>query len=58
MTLQEPKDKVFVELEKWKRLYDVKELDTLIATPPCQGMSIAGLMDPYDERNIINDLIK
>ena len=41
MTLQETKDKVFVELEKWKRLYDVKELDTLIATPPCQGMSVA-----------------
>lgn len=23
----------------------------LIATPPCQGMSIAGEMNPYDERN-------
>ena len=30
-----------------------KELgvEFLIATPPCQGMSIAGLMNPYDERN-------
>lgn len=30
-----------------------KELNVefLIATPPCQGMSIAGLMNPYDERN-------
>ena len=30
-----------------------KELNVefFIATPPCQGMSIAGLMDPYDERN-------
>lgn len=41
LTLQETKDKVFVELEMWKRLYDVKEPDTLIATPPCQGMSVA-----------------
>ena len=30
-----------------------KELhvEFLIATPPCQGMSIAGLMNPYDDRN-------
>ena len=27
------------------------EVEFLIATPPCQGMSIAGLMNPYDERN-------
>lgn len=27
------------------------QVDLLIATPPCQGMSIAGEMNPYDERN-------
>lgn len=26
-------------------------VDLLVATPPCQGMSIAGEMNPYDERN-------
>lgn len=26
-------------------------VEFLIATPPCQGMSIAGEMNPYDERN-------
>ena len=26
-------------------------VEFVIATPPCQGMSIAGLMNPYDERN-------
>lgn len=26
-------------------------IEFIIATPPCQGMSIAGLMNPYDERN-------
>ena len=26
-------------------------VEFIIATPPCQGMSIAGLMNPYDERN-------
>ena len=28
-----------------------KNVEFIMATPPCQGMSIAGLMDPYDERN-------
>ena len=28
-----------------------KNVEFLIATPPCQGMSIAGDMNPYDERN-------
>lgn len=27
------------------------KVDLLLATPPCQGMSIAGEMNPYDERN-------
>lgn len=28
-----------------------QNVDFIIATPPCQGMSIAGEMNPYDERN-------
>lgn len=28
-----------------------ENIDFVIATPPCQGMSIAGEMNPYDERN-------
>lgn len=28
-----------------------KNVEFVIATPPCQGMSIAGEMNPYDERN-------
>lgn len=28
-----------------------KHVEFVIATPPCQGMSIAGEMNPYDERN-------
>ena len=27
------------------------KIDFIIATPPCQGMSLAGKMDPFDERN-------
>ena len=28
-----------------------QKIDIVMATPPCQGMSIAGKMDPLDERN-------
>ena len=41
MTQQETKDKIFRELEMWRQFYGVKDLDVLIATPPCQGMSVA-----------------
>ena len=41
MTLDETKDKVFHELAVWKDCFGVNDLDVLIATPPCQGMSVA-----------------
>jgi len=41
LTTKEIKDNVFTELNLWERLYNVKDLDVLIATPPCQGMSVA-----------------
>lgn len=41
MTTQETKDRVFDELRWWKEGYNVTDLDVLIATPPCQGMSVA-----------------
>lgn len=41
MTSDETKEKVFQQLDMWKRLYDIQEPDVIIATPPCQGMSVA-----------------
>ena len=41
MTRQEIKDRVFAEVNKWKSKRPVDTLDVLIATPPCQGMSVA-----------------
>ncbi len=41
LTQKSTKDKVFSELELWHRGFNVKDLDVLIATPPCQGMSVA-----------------
>lgn len=36
-------------------LYKAKEkqVNLIMATPPCQGMSIAGKQNPYDERNTL-----
>lgn len=41
MTTQETKDRVFAELDMWKKGFNLTDLDVLIATPPCQGMSVA-----------------
>lgn len=41
LTKKETKEKVFKELTKWKERYNITDLDVLIATPPCQGMSVA-----------------
>ena len=40
-TLQETKDKVSQAIENWKRVYHQDEVDVVIATPPCQGISVA-----------------
>ena len=37
--------------EEVKELSIKNNVEFIIATPPCQGMSIAGAMNPYDERN-------
>ena len=38
---EETKQRIFTELSLWKRKHKVKDLDVIIATPPCQGMSVA-----------------
>lgn len=41
MTQDETKSKVFNEISKWQYNYNISEPDVIIATPPCQGMSVA-----------------
>lgn len=41
ITKTETKAKIISELNFWKTNHQIKELDVLIATPPCQGMSVA-----------------
>ena len=41
ISAKEVKNKLFTEIELWKNKHKIKEPDVLIATPPCQGMSVA-----------------
>lgn len=41
MTLQETQNKVFREIQMWKNHKLADDIDVVIATPPCQGMSVA-----------------
>ncbi|MDE6208406.1 MAG: DNA cytosine methyltransferase [Lachnospiraceae bacterium] len=40
ITKDETKDKIFEEIKRWEKLGNDK-VDVLVATPPCQGMSVA-----------------
>lgn len=48
LKLDETKEKIYNEIEKWKKLGNDK-IDVLIATPPCQGMSVANHKKTDDE---------
>jgi len=41
LTLRETQGQVFHEIQKWRRERRLSDLDVVIATPPCQGMSVA-----------------
>lgn len=41
ITLAETQNRVFQELQMWRRTCGLTDVDVLIATPPCQGMSVA-----------------
>lgn len=41
ITKGETKDKLYSEIELWKKKEHLKRVDVVIATPPCQGMSVA-----------------
>ncbi len=41
ITKKSTQDRIFSEIDLWKSKQGIKEVDILISTPPCQGMSIA-----------------
>lgn len=50
MTADATKERVFAEIERWKRHEKLKKVDVLIATPPCQGISVQN----HKKKNEIN----
>ena len=41
ITKKTTKEKIFSEIDLWKTKQGIKEVDVILATPPCQGMSVA-----------------
>lgn len=41
ITLSSTKDLLYKEIQKWEKKEKIKNIDVVIATPPCQGMSVA-----------------
>lgn len=41
ITKKSTQEKIFSEIDLWKSKQGLKEVDVLLATPPCQGMSVA-----------------
>lgn len=41
ITEESTKEKIFSEIDLWKSKQGLKEVDVVLATPPCQGMSVA-----------------
>lgn len=41
LTKKSAQEKIFSEIDLWKSKQGIKEVDILISTPPCQGMSVA-----------------
>lgn len=41
ISTKEIKNKLFAEIEKWQEKHKISEPDVIVATPPCQGMSVA-----------------
>lgn len=41
ISTNEIKNKLFTEIKKWQTEHKISEPDVIVATPPCQGMSVA-----------------
>lgn len=60
MTQDETKQRIFNELKLWEKGLNVTNLDVLIATPPCQGMSVANhkKKDELDRNSLVVESIR
>ncbi|MCC7574359.1 DNA (cytosine-5-)-methyltransferase [Candidatus Woesearchaeota archaeon] len=60
ITNKETQDKIFNEISFWKTKEKIKDVDVLIATPPCQGMSVANhkKKDELNRNSLVIESIK
>ncbi|MFI3296284.1 MAG: DNA cytosine methyltransferase [bacterium] len=60
ITTEYVKNRILLELEMWKKNLGVSDLDVLIATPPCQGMSVANhkKKDELQRNSLVVESIK
>jgi len=49
ITSDDVKNRLYDEIKLWRRSEQLKEVDVIIATPPCQGMSVANHKKTSDE---------
>lgn len=60
ITKEQTKSKIFEEIDLWKRKHNLEEVDVIISTPPCQGMSVANHKknDEMSRNSLIVESIK
>lgn len=56
ITLSETQEKLFTEIEHWKKNEGIESIDVVVATPPCQGMSTANYKKS-DTEQVRNSLV-
>lgn len=59
ITKKETKDRIYEEIEFWKQVERIKNIDVVMATPPCQGMSTANYKkgDEIDRNSLVVEAI-
>lgn len=60
LTKKTAQEKIFSEIDLWKSKQGLKEIDVLLATPPCQGMSVANhkKRDELAQNSLVVESIK
>lgn len=60
LTTEETKNKIYTEIDRWNNISHNKDIDVIVATPPCQGISVANLKkkDEKKRNSLVVESIK
>lgn len=60
ITVQATKDAILTEINRWRNVEDIKTIDVVVATPPCQGISCMNLKksDEQQRNSLVVEAIK